>query len=424
MKLTSILITLITVAIIGALVFFNFDQVKQIYQDQIAASTTHQSDDADHGHSGEHAGHGEHETGSAEHAEHKSESDEHGEGEHAGGEHHAQHKIIATSPLAKDVTLTRQYVCQIHARKHIDVCALERGYLKEIKIKEGQEVRKGEPLFSILPTIYKARLDADMAEARLAEVEYNNTKKLVQQDIVSNQELKLSQAKLSKALAQVKVAKAEMNFADIKAPFDGIVDRFNEQEGSMIEEGTMLTTLSDNSVMWVYFNVPESAYLDYQEKISSKNGGNELIVELKLANHKLFKNQGSIGAIEADFDSDTGNIAFRADFPNPDRLLRHGQTGTILIREIEKDAIVIPQRATFEILAKKYAYVIDDDGIVRQREIIIKSEQDDIFILASGLKADEKIVLEGIRQVRDGNKIEFAYKKPEDVLANLKLHAE
>ncbi|TWT94483.1 efflux RND transporter periplasmic adaptor subunit [Stieleria varia] len=356
-------------------------------------------------------------------AEHESpEHDEHDE--HAAGEHHAKHKIVVTSPVAKDITLTQQYVCQIHSRRHIELCALEGGYLKEIEVNEGQFVKKGQSLFHILPTLYEARLDADIAEAQLAQVEYDNTENLVRQNIISTQELKLAKAKLAKAVAQVKLAQAEMNFADIKAPFDGIVDRLHEQEGSLIEEGAVLTTMSDNSVMWVYFNVPEARYLEYQTAINAGENQDGLNVQLKLANHKLFDHAGKIGAIEADFDSDTGNIAFRADFPNPEGLLRHGQTGTVLIQRVEKGAIVIPQRATFEILAKKYAYVIDADNVVHQREIVIQNEKDDIFLIAEGLQAGEKIVLEGIRQVRDGEKIEYEFEEPDTVFSNLKYHAE
>lgn len=348
----------------------------------------------------------------------------HSSGEHDEGGHHAVHKIVVTSAVSQDVTLAQPYVCQIHSRRHIEVCALERGYLKEILVSEGQTVEKGQLLFRILPTLYEAQLDADKAEANLAQVEFNNTQKLFEQNIVSDQEVKLAQAKLSKALAKVKLAQAEVNFADIRAPFSGIVDRLEEQEGSLIEEGTKLTTMSDNSLMWVYFNVPEANYLEYQAAMSAGGDQNHFGVQLKLANHKLFDQAGKIGAIEADFDSETGNIAFRADFPNPDRLLRHGQTGTVLIRQVVDDAIVIPQRATFEILAKKYAYVVDENNVVHQREIVIQHEKDDIFVLKSGLEAGDQIVLEGVRQVRDGRSIEFEFEDPLEVLANLKHHAE
>ncbi|TWU40136.1 Solvent efflux pump periplasmic linker SrpA precursor [Novipirellula aureliae] len=396
---------------IGSLSMTRVDKLKDSY-DEYFGSNASLSENVD----------GEHDLDEQdEHQEHAGHPES---GEHAEGDHHAIHKIVATSPVAKDVTLTQQYVCQIHSRRHIEVCALAGGYLKEIQVNEGQMVRKGQSMFRILPTLYEAKLDADMAEARLAQVEYDNTESLVQQNIVSPQELKLAKAKLAKAFANVKLAQAEMDFADIKAPFDGVVDRLHEQEGSLVDEGAMLTTMSDNSVMWVYFNVPEARYLEYQTAMNAGQDQDSLNVQLRLANHTIFDQPGKIGAIEADFDSETGNIAFRADFPNTNGLLRHGQTGTILIHKIEKDAIVIPQRATFEILAKKYAYVIDANNVVHQREIVIQNEKDDVFLVADGLEAGETIVLEGIRQVRDGETIECEYQDPETVLANLKYHAE
>jgi membrane fusion protein (multidrug efflux system) len=146
--------------------------------------------------------------------------------------------------------------------------------------------------------------------------------------------------------------------------------------------------------------------------------------ELVLASGNKFDHLGKIGAIEADFNNETGNIPFRADFPNPDRLLRHGQTGNVLIHRVVNDAIVIPQRATFETLAKRYVYVVDKDDVVHQREIDIQNELDDIFVIKSGLEVNDKIVLEGVRQVREGEKVECEFRKPEEALANQKHHAE
>lgn len=342
----------------------------------------------------------------------------HGEAEHSEGEH-AQHKIVVTSPIVKDVISSQYYVSQIHSCNHIEVCALEGGYLQEIMVKEGQSVKQGDLLFKILPVLYQARLDSDIAEAQLAQIELQNAEKLLQQKIVAPPEVALAKAKFAKAQAKVNLAKAEMAFTDIKAPFDGIVDKQYHQKGSLISEGDILTTLSDNSVMWVYFNVPEARYLEYKE--SPKE---DLKVELFLANHQLFPQVGVIGAIEADFNNENGNIAFRADFPNPDHLLRNGQTGKIQLSHVVKNALVIPQRAKFEILAKTYVYVVDENDIVHQREIIIQKEMDDIYLLKSGVEANEKIILEGLRQVRDGEKVEYEYHTPEEVLANLKFHAE
>jgi membrane fusion protein, multidrug efflux system len=338
------------------------------------------------------------------------------------GHHVEAHKLVVTSPKVKDVTSKQRYVCQIHSRRHIEVRALESGYLEEVQVKEGQAVKQGDLLFKILPTLYQAKLDAEVAEAELAQIEFNNTQKLFQDRVVSPQEVALAQAKLDKAKAQVNLAQAELNFTDVKAPFDGIIDRLHEQQGSLIEERDILTTLSDNDVMWVYFNVPESRYLEYKAEIDRNPA--ELRVDLMLANGEEFPQIGQIGAIEADFNNTTGNIAFRADFPNPDSLLRHGQTGTIVLSRLEKDAVVIPQRATFEILAKRYAYVVGEDDVVHQREIQVKNELEDVYVIKDGLSASDKIILEGIRQVRDGDKVEYEFLPPEEALANLKYKAE
>ena len=392
--------------------------------------------------------------------------------------HHEHHKILVTCPLVKDVVNTQQYVCQIHSYRHIEIRALESGYLEAIPVKEGQTVKQGDSLFKVVTTLYEARLDAEQAEAKLAEIELVNTERLYNQKMISQPEVLLAQAKLAKAKAKVKLSQAELNFANIKAPFDGIIDHQRHQQGSLISEGDILTTLSDNSTMWVYFNVPESRYLEYQAREDKDN----LKVELILANGAKFSQVGKIAAIEADFNNETGNIAFRADFPNPDRLLRHGQTGTILLSRVLKNAVVIPQRATFEILAKKYAFVVEDKpvivedkqilegkesgqhatkdhathggkqlathsavdngkeaeargdmhvgaqeifhGIVRQREIVILNEMDDIYLIKDGLGVNDRIILEGIRQVRDGDEVEYEYQTPEQALNHLKYHAE
>jgi membrane fusion protein (multidrug efflux system) len=334
--------------------------------------------------------------------------------------HHEAHKILATHPQSKAVTLTQEYVCQIHSQRHIQVRALEMGYLEAIKVKEGQRVHEGDLMFNVRPILYQSKLDAEKAEAELARLEYEYTKKLHEDKVVSAQEVALLSAKLAKAQAKMSLAAAELDFATIKAPFEGIIDRLQLQHGSLVQEGEVLTTLSDNSVMWVYFNVREARYLEYMNEL--KEHKDELQIELMLADHTKFPQVGKIGAIEADFNNQTGNIKFRADFPNPDHLLRHGQTGTILISRVQKDAIVIPQRAVFEVLAKQYVYVVDKDDVAHQREITVQDELEDIYVLKDGLAVDEKIILEGGRQVRDGDKVEYEDREA-DKLA-YKYHAE
>lgn len=332
------------------------------------------------------------------------------------------HKIVATSPQVTPVTITERYVCQIHSQRHIKVRALETGYLEAIPVKEGQAVKEHDVLFRVRPILYQTRYDAESAEANLKQLKLGYTKKLYQDKVVSKNEVALQEAELAKAQAKAEQAKAELDFATVKAPFDGIVDRLHHQQGSLVQQEEVLTTLSDNSVMWVYFNVPEARYLEYMADLKQHKG--DLQIELLLANGEKFDQPGKIGAIEADFNNQTGNIPFRADFPNPDRLLRNGQTGTILIHHVLNDALVIPQRATFEILDKRYVFVVDKDEVAHQREIEVENELDDIFVVKSGVGADDKIVLEGIRQVRDGDKVEYEDRRPEEVVAQLKYHAE
>lgn len=345
---------------------------------------------------------------------------------------HGEHKIVATTPKVKDVVLTQQYVCQIHSQRHIKVKALQSGYLEPIQVKEGQAVHKDQVLFTVVPILYKARLDSELAEAKLAQLELNNAKKLYEQKVVSVQEVMLYEAKLAKAAARADLARAELNFATVRAAFDGILDRLHEQQGSLVKEGDVLTTLSDNSVMWVYFNVPEKQYFEYKAEEGTSDPQNpqrlrigDARIELVLADGSKFQyDAGSTVTVEGKFNNETGNGTFRADFPNPDRLLRHGMTGNVLIQRTLKNALVVPQRATFEILDRRYVFVIDKEGVVRQREIHVQNELQDAFVIKKGLDAEDKIVFEGIRQVRDGDKVEFEFRAPDQILAKQEFHAE
>jgi membrane fusion protein (multidrug efflux system) len=199
------------------------------------------------------------------------------------------------------------------------------------------------------------------------------------------------------------------------------MDHFQVRLGSLVDDGDLLTTLSDNSEMWVYFNVPEAEYLNYKSNVVEEN---LLEVNLLMANNQLFKYPGVVKTIEADFNNETGNIAFRATFPNPEGLLRHGETGNIEMTIPLKNAILIPQKATFEILEKKYVYVVDKEHIVHSREIKIASEMPDIYVIQEGLNENEKILLEGIRKVKDNDKIEYKYEDPKLVLPKLKVYVE
>ena len=329
-------------------------------------------------------------------------------------------KFTVTSPLKKDTLLVKEYVCQIHSIQHIELRALERGYLQEIYVDEGQSVKKGQLMFKIMPLLYQAEQQKAQAEANFAEIEYLNTKSLADSNVVSPNELALAKAKFDKAKAELSLAQVHLGFTEIRAPFDGIMDHFYVRLGSLVAEGDLLTTLSDNSEMWVYFNVPEAEYLNYKTSAKTEN----LNVSLLMANNELFKHAGYVKTIEADFNNETGNIAFRATFPNPEGLLRHGETGNIEMAVPLKNAIIIPQKATFEILEKKYVFVVGKDNVVKSREITIATELPDLYILKDGVSENERIVLEGIRKVTDNDKITYTYEDPKAVIKSLNVYVE
>jgi len=331
-------------------------------------------------------------------------------------------KFLVTSPIQKDTFVLQEFVSQIHAISHIELKSQERGYLQNIYVDEGQFVKKGELLFQIMPLIYQAELQKSKAEVSFAEIEYQNTKSLADKNIVSQNELALAKANLDKANAEMALVQAHLGFTEIRAPFDGMMGLFHVRLGSLIDEGELLSTLSDNSKMWVYFNVPEAEYLDYITKAKSDSLQK---VKLKMANNKLFEGSGIIETIEADFNNETGNIAFRATFRNPKGILRHGETGNIQMPISYKNALIIPQKSTFDILDKKFVFVIDENNVVKTRQITVGEEMPHLYLVTEGLTVKDKILLEGLRKVKNNEHIHYDFVNPQQVLNEIDhLHAE
>lgn len=328
-------------------------------------------------------------------------------------------KFLVTNPIKMDTLIKKDYVAQIQSIKHIELRAQERGYLQNIYVDEGQFVKKGQLLFQVMPNLYEADMHKAKAEAEFAQIEYQNTKKLAESNVVAPNELAMAKAKLTKANAELELTKVHLQFTQIRAPFDGIVDRFHVRLGSLVDEGELLTNLSDNSKMWVYYNVPEAEYLDYKSKAEKTPN-----VKLLMANGAYFEYPGVVETIEADFNNETGNIPFRATFPNPNGLLRHGETGNIEMPIDLKNALLIPQKATFEVLDKKYVYVIDKDNRVKSREITIAAELPHLFAIKAGLSEKDRILLEGLRLVKENEKIECKMENPKNVISHLELYAE
>ncbi|RYY40471.1 MAG: efflux RND transporter periplasmic adaptor subunit [Chitinophagaceae bacterium] len=336
-------------------------------------------------------------------------------------DHEAADTFTVTSPLRTDTSFAKDYVAQIRSRRNIELRAQEKGYLEAIFVDEGQSVKAGQLLFRIMPKLYEAEYRKAQAEARAAEIEYENTRVLADKKVVSPNELAMAAAKLERERAEVSLAKLHLSFTEIRAPFDGSIDRIPLKLGSLIDEGALLSTLSDNGQVFAYFNVSEPEYLDYKTSISGRAAPE---VQLLLANNTPLRWPGTVETIESEFNAETGNIAFRARFPNPDGLLRHGETGKVRMTVPLRNALLIPQKATYEIQDKVYVFVVDGKGVIHSRNVQVAAQLPDVYAISSGLDTTDHILLEGVQKVKDDNKIETRFMAPRQVLASLRVKAE
>jgi len=326
-----------------------------------------------------------------------------------------------TSPVVMDTVIDKEFVAQIRSVKNIEVRAQEKGFLEKIYVDEGQYVRQGQTLFRIMPQLYQAELLKAQAEVAQATIELKNSTTLADNNIVSKNERSMAKAKLDAAKAEAKLAQIHLSFTDIKAPFSGIINRLPLKLGSLVDEGDLLTSLSDNNDVYTYFNVSEPEYLNYQRNVADR-GSNK--VDLVMANGDVFPQKGEVQTIEGEFDSETGNIAFRAKFPNPDKLLRNGETGKVRMTLPLRNALIIPQKATYEIQDQKYVFVVDKNGVAKSKNIKIAYELPDVYVVASGLSTGDKVLLEGVQKVKDDQKVKTKAQDPKKVLQSLKLKAE
>ncbi|MBP2282000.1 membrane fusion protein (multidrug efflux system) [Flavobacterium sp. CG_23.5] len=327
-------------------------------------------------------------------------------------------EFTVTKPIVKDTTFTKEYIAQIQSLQNVEIRAQEKGYLENLYVDEGRSVKAGQLLFSIMPKLYQAEYSKAKADAKIVQIEYQNTKTLADKNIVSKSELAMAKAKLEEANADVATAETHLSFTKIKAPFDGTIDRIQFKKGSLIDEGTILTKISNNREIYAYFNMSEVEYLDYKSR--AKNDINNK-AGLLLSNGEKHKYQGQIETIESEFDNNTGNIAFRAKFPNPELLLKNGETGKVQLVVPIHDALMIPQKATFEIQDKIYVYVVDQNNNVKSRNIIIKQRLSNIYIIQSGLSKNDKILMDGIQTVKENEKIKPKLVPSEQIFNHLEL---
>jgi membrane fusion protein (multidrug efflux system) len=323
---------------------------------------------------------------------------------------------LVVNPIIKDTTYEREYAATINSFQNVEIRSKVKGFVEDIYLDEGQKVKKGQILFKLNSKEYEqhvhkaeAAIQSTLAELRASEIEVENTKKLFDKNIVSKSELDLittkvniNKAKVNEARVAKEQAILHVEFTKIKAPFDGIINRIPNKKGSLIDEGALLTTISNNESVFAYFSVSEIDYLDYVQSKSKNN-----TVTLSLANNSIYPYKGTIETTETEFNKETGNIAFRAKFSNPERLLKEGGTGKILVKKLYKNAIIIPQKSTFEVQGNIYVYLVDKNNKAYSKKINPINRLSNYFVLDKDLTKEDKIIYEGIQSIKTGDKVNF-----------------
>ena len=327
----------------------------------------------------------------------------------------------ATTPLVEDVSLPRSYVANIASQRNIEIRSQQAGILQNVYVNEGQFVKAGQPLFRIAIVGANEEIAKARAAAEQARIDLQNVTRLTDNKVLSNNAKRMAAAKLKEAEADYQLAMLHKRLSIIRAPFAGILGRIPGKTGSLIDEGSLLTDLSDNRKVFAYFNISETDYLDFRlhpERYS------QAPLQLVLANGDVFPAKGKILDIGGQFDSSTGTIAIRAGFDNTDNLLRNGETGTIKLFVQKKKAMLIPQEAVYEQQDRKYVFVVDKNNIVHQRAIKIDAELTGVYVVGSGLKATDRYLIDGIQKVNDGDKVRLSVISPQASMKLDKLNAD
>lgn len=324
----------------------------------------------------------------------------------------------------QEVMLTSSYPAIIRGRQDVEIRPNVSGFITKLCVDEGANVRKGQTLFIIDPVQYEeavnvARAAVKVAEAGVATAQLtaNNKRELAKKNIISSYDYQMAEntlasqkAALAQAEAQLVNAEKNLSYTNVVSPVDGVMGSIPFRVGALVSpsSATPLTTVSDISEMYVYFSMTEKELLNLIRQDGSSKGILERmpLVSLNLADGSLYSEQGKIETISGVIDQTTGAVSVRATFRNPQHLLRSGGTGSVIIPSDLKNALVIPQKATYEIQDKRFVYVLQEDAKLKNTEIeVFKLNDGKNFVVTSGLKPGDKIVAEGVGTLRDGMQI-------------------
>jgi membrane fusion protein (multidrug efflux system) len=328
-----------------------------------------------------------------------------------------------------DVTVTnaensKEYPAKIEGKTDIAIRPQVTGFITKVHVDEGQAVKKGQVLFTIDQVQFQAAVDNAQAAVNSAQTAVNTAqmtaetkRQLFEKNIISAYDNQLAQnqlatarAALAQAQAALTQARKNLSYTVVTAPSDGVVGSIPNREGSLASPSSVepLTTISDNSKVYAYFSLNEKDLLEMTENgTRSLNAAIDSMpaVSLKLANGTIYPIQGDVATVAGVINSSTGAASVRALFDNPSGMLRSGSTGSIIIPVSTENAIIIPQKATFEIQDKKFVFVVGKDNTLTSRAItVLPQDNGKDYVVLSGLEPGEKIVVEGVgtQNVREG----------------------
>lgn len=325
---------------------------------------------------------------------------------------------------ASDTELETSYPATIRGVEDIEIRPKVSGFITKLCVDEGDFVKKGQPLFMLERVQYEAAVRSAQANVEVIrtnistqELTVQNKRMLHEKKIISDYDMQMAvnqleamKAQLSQARAQLTDARNNLSYCTVTSPVDGVVGSIPYRLGSLVSAQTAepLTTVSNISKMYVYFSMTEKQLLG----LTRESGGIQKAVEripavsLTLADGTRYGSQGTVSAVSGVIDQSTGSVNMRATFDNAGRLLRSGGTGRINIPVVSKDAILVPQKATYEIQDKKFVYVLGAGNKVKSTEIVVLPQNNGTnYVVTSGLKAGDRIVVEGVRNLKDGMQI-------------------
>lgn len=320
-----------------------------------------------------------------------------------------------------ECNLSTSYPATIKGIQDIEIRPKVSGFITKVHVDEGDFVRRGQVLFSIDRVQYEAAVKSAEAAVRVArttvstqKLTVKNKKMLHEKKIISDYDMEMAENQLASAEAQLASARAQLidarnnlSFCSVTSPSDGVVGTIPYRVGSLVSSTTAeaLTTVSNISKMYVYFSMTEKQLLEYTKGTDGVKGALAAIpaVSLQLADGSTYNQTGKVTNVSGVIDIATGSVSMRATFDNPQKILRSGGSGSVVFPIHMDNAILVPQKATYEIQDKHFVYVVGKDNKVKNTEITVLPQNDGTnFVVTGGLKAGERIVVEGVNTLSDG----------------------